>query len=96
MREESPTRAIRIVVQYTKLGHGWVYRLVVYEDRFTHCPADFRTLGELLEVIRRVEPNFSEDSLAIPGDADRSYVAFAADWNLSDDQVSRFGLNRPD
>jgi len=96
LREGSPTRAVRIVVQHTKIEKGWTYRLVVYEDGLTHRPVDCQTLGELVEVIRRVEPNFSEDSLAIQSDADRSYVAFSADWKLSDDQVSRFGLNRSD
>jgi len=38
-------------------------------------------------------PDFKESDLAVREDADHSYVAFTADWELNDDQMLLLGLN---
>jgi hypothetical protein len=80
-------------VQHTKERKGWSYRLIAYEDIRTYRPVNFGTIDDVVQAIRLVAPDFAESNLAIREDADRSYVAFSADWELNDGQLFLLGLN---
>jgi hypothetical protein len=80
-------------VQHTKDHEGWSYLLVAYADN-QMCPTvKFDTISDLVKVIRRVAPDFSDSSLTIDHHADRSYIAFSADWQLNDSQLFLLGLH---
>jgi hypothetical protein len=88
-----PTRPVRVLVQHAKVDKGWSYRLVAYEDARTYIPLDFDAMGDLVNAIRRVIPDFSESSLVFRPDAERSYLAFSADCELDEGQLYLLGLN---
>jgi len=80
-------------VQHTRQQRGWCFRLIAYEDSRTYRPLQFKRADDLLKAIRGAMPDFREKDLAVREDADHSYVAFTADWELNDDQMLLLGLN---
>ncbi len=86
-------RSIRVVVQHTRQPEGWFYRLIAYEDTRTYRPVNFAAINDIVRAIRLVAPDFAVSNLAINEDADRSYIAFRADWELNDGQLFLLGLD---
>jgi hypothetical protein len=80
-------------VQHTKEPKGWSYRLIAYEDSRAHLPVNFGAIDDIVQAIRLVAPDFAESNLAIKEDAERSYIAFSADWKLNDGQLFLLGFN---
>ncbi len=80
-------------MQHTKQAEKWCFRLIAYEDSRTYHPVDFDQISDLVRAMRIVAPDFAESNLAIRENADRSYVAFGADWQLNDGDLFLLGLN---
>lgn len=95
MQHAASNRAIRVVVQHTKQHNGWSYRLIAYDDDRTYVPVDFATISTLVGRLRLVAPHFGQSYVAIDEEADHSYIAFSADWQLDDAQLRVLGLSPP-
>lgn len=95
MEQPTSTRPVRILIQRTEGRNGWAYRLIAYEDKRAYIPVEFDAVRELVNVIRRVIPEFSESSLTPTLETSRAHIAFRADCALDDSQLSLLGLNLP-
>lgn len=88
----SNLRSQRIIVQHVKEGERWTYRLIAYDERRTYRPANFNSIEEVVRAVASVAPDFCESDLQLRPEADRSYIAFSAEWELSEAQLARLGL----
>ena len=85
-------RTQRIVIQYVREGKQSSYRLIAYEDHRAYRPVAFKSVDDLVQAIRLVMPDFTDTLLEIKEHAMESYIAFTAEWGLTDSQLLLLGL----
>jgi len=84
----SDSRPCRVIVQHVKEGERWLYRLVTYEDRKVHRPADFSSLEELIRVLDSILPEFPVNLLQIR-EQESTYIAYTGEWSLNGAQLAQ-------
>lgn len=83
---------LRIVVQFVDADSDSPWHLVAYGSGFAFQPCRFRSVEDLLMVIRSAVPDFDRSHLVVRSDSHQSYIAYAGDMALSDSQLSALGL----
>lgn len=91
-RKDRP--GLRIVVQYVHGDSGSPWHLVAYGSGRAWQPRRFRSIEDLLRVIRSVVPGFDQSQIAIKSDSLQSYIAWAGDMALDESQLSALGLKK--
>ncbi len=87
------THSLRVVVQQIRAHQRSVYRLVASGGEggdYTSRSAEFESLDHLLKAFLAAMPNFDASSLSIR--KAWTYIAFAAQMELNDSQLSLLGL----
>ncbi len=85
------TARVRIIVQYTRSAVV-PFRLIAYANHQSYKPVEFATSSKLAAALRSVRPDFSEGELDMSGTGDETHIIFAADWTLTQEELSRVGL----
>jgi hypothetical protein len=83
---------VRIVIQHVKGEGDAFFRLVAYGDGRNRKPADFLSIEDLEEVVRRVRPDFRRSELLIDEHDPHSRIVFTGIWKLSDAELRQLGL----
>jgi hypothetical protein len=83
---------LRIVVQYVHGDTDSPWHLVAYGSGRAWQPRRFRSVEDLLTVIRSAAPDFDRSHLAIRNDSRQSYIAWAGNMALNESQLSVLGL----
>jgi hypothetical protein len=84
--------ALRIVIQHLHANPRFPWRLVAYGNGRIYRSPEFESMERLLETFRRAVPGFAPGVLSIRNEADETYIAFTADIELDDSQLSILGL----
>jgi hypothetical protein len=83
---------LRLVIQRICLPHISCYRLVAYGDGQAYQPVDFDSLGQLVERLRSVAPNFN--ATILPEANAHTSILFSGNIELDDSQILRLGLSQ--
>jgi hypothetical protein len=83
---------LRLVVQYVHGDSDSPWHLVAYGSGRACQPRRFRSIEDLVMVIRSAVPDFDPSQIAIRNNALQSYIAYAGDMTLSESQLSALGM----
>lgn len=94
MRSASKDRSnLRVVVQHVQGDLDSPWHLVAYGNSRAFRPRRFRTIEDLMAVIRSAVPEFDPSHLAMQGASRESYIAWTGDMALNESQLSALGLS---
>lgn len=86
------TSNLRIVVQYVPGNTDSPWHLVAYGNGRAFQPRRFRSVEDLLTVIRSAMPDFDPSLLAVKSAETGSHIVWAGDIAMSDSQLLALGL----
>jgi hypothetical protein len=84
---------LRIVVQYVHGDLDSPWHLVAYGGSRAFRPQRFRSVEDLMTLIRSTVPDFDPSHLAIKTDSRESYIVWTGDMALNESQLSALGLS---
>ncbi|MFY9644589.1 MAG: hypothetical protein WAK29_05380 [Terriglobales bacterium] len=84
-------QAIRIVIQHIQNKSS--YRLCAYTSNCAYRPVEFRSLTRLLATLRAAIPDFDQRALFIQEPFRDSYILYAGNFELSDQQKAILGVS---